>query len=314
MSCQSFSKLIYMTSITLVKQGLVKIWRWNCSQRTSLSLSCNCAQHGFVRKMGFTVWFAAHEQHQLCECVSSDTKSWQSILSAGSMREGELLSCCERVKVILESGVWPQESSGLGIACNLSMWEGVWRQFLVNVATVWFLWNQQNDETPRREIPFLRQVFKIWKMCVYALCITMWKTYKLAEGWKQLMVVTQSSFHVLWQRELIQFHRKSSNKTIIWLSCPFLFHDFLPHVTKRSLQNTWLNHPLLYKSSWMGITNPVFGQLHFLECFSQASARDSVYIVYRVCKCYQLFENSIKCYQEHLQILASSHIAKDVES
>ena len=225
----------------------------------------------------------------------------------------ELLSCCERVKVILESGVRPQESSGLCIACNLSMWEGVWRQFLVNVATVWFLWNQQNDETPRREIPFLRQVFKIWKMCVYALCIKMWKTYKLAEGWKQLMVVTQSSFHVLWQRELIQFHRKSSNKTIIWLSCPFLFHDFLPHVTKRSLQNTWLNHPLLYKSSWMGITNPVFVQLHFLECFSQASARDSVYIVYRVCKCYQLFEKSIKCYKEHLQILASSHIAKDVE-
>ena len=66
-------------------------------------------------------------------------------------------------------------------------------------------------------------------------------------------------------------------------------------MTKRSLQNTWLNHPLLYKSSWMGITNPVFVQLHFLECFSQASARDSVYIVYRVCKCYQLFEKSIKC-------------------
>ena len=63
----------------------------------------------------------------------------------------------------------------------------------------------------------------------------------------------------------------------------------------------------------MGITNPVFVQLHFLECFSQASARDSVYIVYRVCKCYQLFEKSIKCYKEHLQILASSHIAKDVE-
>ena len=206
----------------------------------------------------------------------------------------ELFSRCERVKVTPESGVRPQESSGLCIACNLSMWEGVWRQFLVNVTTVWFLWNQQNDETPRREIPFLRQVFKIWKMCVYALCITMWKTYKLAEGWKQLMVVTQSFFHVLWQRELIQFHRKSSNKTIIWLSCPFLFHDFLPHVTKRSLQNTWLNHPLLYKSSWMGITNPVFVQLHFLECFSQASARESVYIVYRVCNCLRIVSSVIK--------------------
>ena len=84
---------ICMTSITLVKQGLVKIWRWNCYQRTSLSLSCNCAQHGFVRKMGFTVWFAAHEQHQLCECVSSDTKSWQSILSASSMCEGFSFFC-----------------------------------------------------------------------------------------------------------------------------------------------------------------------------------------------------------------------------
>ena len=159
------------------------------------------------------------------------------------------------------------------------------------------------------------EVFKFCKMCVYALCFTIvWKTYMLAEDGKQLMVVTQSSFHVLWQRDLIQFHRKSSNKTIIWLRCPFLFHDFLPQVTKRSLQNTWLNHPLLYKSSWMGITNPVFVQLHFLECFSQASARDSVYIIYRVCKCYQLFDISMKCYQEHLQIYVSSHIAKDVES
>ena len=200
----------------------------------------------------------------------------------------ELFSCCERVKVILESGVRPQESSGPCIVCSSSIWEGVWRQFLVNVATVCFLWNQQNDEAPRGEIPCLRKVFKNFKMCVYALCFTIvWKTYMSAEDGKQLMVVTQSSFHVLWQRDLIQFHRKSSNKTIIWLSCPFLFHDFLPHVTKRSLQNTWLNHPLLHKSSWMGTTNPVFVQLHFLECFSQASARDSVYIVYRVCKCYQ---------------------------
>ena len=136
--------------------------------------------------------------------------------------------------------------------------------------------------------------FHVWgkfKMCVDALCFTIvWKTYMLAEDGKQLMVVTQSSFHVLWQRDLIQFHRKSSNKTIIWLSCPFLFHDFLPQLTKRSLQNTWLNHPLLYKSSWMGTTNPVFVQLHFLECFLQASARNSVDIVYRVCKCYQLFD------------------------
>ena len=56
------------------------------------------------------------------------------------------------------------------------------------------------------------------------------------------------------------------------------------------------------------------GGVNFWTNSMSASARDSVYIVYRVCKCYQLFENSIKCYQEHLQILASSHIAKDVES
>ena len=153
-------------------------WRWNCYQRTRLSLSCNCVQQCFVRKMGFTVWFAAHEQHQLCECVSSDTKSCQSILSAGSMCEGfdfsadkflfcELFSCCERVKVILESGVRPQESSGPCIVCSSSIWEGVWMQFLVNVATVCFLWNQQNDEAPRGEIPFLRQVSKFVRCFVF---------------------------------------------------------------------------------------------------------------------------------------------------
>ena len=153
----------------------------------------------------------------------------------------------------------------------------------------------------------LRRVFKICKRSVYALSFTIVSWQDESSWWLWLSLRFMSCDRGIW------FNSKS-NKTIVWLSCPCLFHDFLPHVTKRSLQNMWLNHPLLYESSWMGIANPVFVQLHFLECFSQASARDSVCIIYILCKCYQLFENSIKCYQEHLQILASSHIAKDVES
>ena len=99
-----------MTSITLVKQGLVKIWRWNCYQRSRLSISYNCAQQGFVRKMGITVWFAAHEQHQLCECVSSDTKSCQSILSAGSMCEGYWFICRNNLILWTLWLLWKSES------------------------------------------------------------------------------------------------------------------------------------------------------------------------------------------------------------
>ena len=118
--------------------------------------------------------------------------------SAAKILFCELLSCCERVKVILESGVWPQESSGLCIACNLSMWEGVWRQFLVNVTT---FDSFESSKMMRRQ----DERFHFWgKFSKFERCASM-------------LCVSKCGKLISWQ--------KDESSWWLWLSLPFMSCD-----------------------------------------------------------------------------------------